>query len=456
MKKILLFTLISFASHIAFAQNDDVLLRLSDKIAEQIFQTISKDGRVPKGSKIAVLNFMNMKDHSDSIRTPFGAEVGKAVTHRMQQLAVSKKMPFTVLVPNAEAERMMSSFFVVPDSVDESDFWSRYLNSQKPDYYLSCAYRIADDYSAIHIRNGHLIPDRYNTNLSTIPVANFSFELNSQEEKQQIMHHQVIQDMKELCDQFAYQLKFHLKIKNIRLNYFTDELSGAVTPFSKKINETLTASLTRIGGYQVTLIEPGKRGIFDKNDNIYEVRGKFTTEGEYVKVLGFLINSGNEATIASAEFYLPKKVMETNGTVVSLTAKLTADLWTNKGMENVSYVDGEVMQIFYQTNKPAYVRLIYVTADGQRILMVDNQYIDMSMAGKPLTVPTELSCAQPFGSERIILMVSTAQFDNIPYVIQGGVKVITIDPNTAIAARGFKQEIEHLEKNIPVTTVSRK
>ncbi len=229
-----------------------------------------------------------------------------------------------------------------------------------------------------------------------------------------------------------------------------------MTPFSKKINETLTASLTRIGGYQVTLIEPGKRGIFDKNDNIYEVRGKFTTEGEYVKVLGFLVNSGNEATIASAEFYLPKKVMETNGTVVSLTAKLTADLWTNKGMENVSYIDGEVMQIFYQTNKPAYVRLIYVTADGQRILMVDNQYIDMSMAGKPLTVPTELSCAQPFGSERIILMVSTAQFDNIPYVIQGGVKVITIDPNTAIAARGFKQEIEHLEKNIPVTTVSRK
>ncbi len=162
---------------------------------------------------------------------------------------------------------------------------------------------------------------------------------------------------------------------------------------------------------------------------------KVDIKKQYAKAFEFLVNSNNQPTNASSEFYLAKKVTEPHGTAVSLTAKFIADLLIGK---------------------PAYLHFVYVPTDRQSILTVDNQYIYIAKAGNPPIVFTELSCTQPFGSERIFFIVRTAGLGNIPFVIQNGAKAITIHSNSAIAAGRFKQEIEHLEKNIPITTVSKK
>ena len=430
----------------------DITSRLTAKMSAEIMAVLQTSPYISKQSKVVVLNLMNVKDKNDSLRTPLGVHLSKNITHELLQTISKKSLPYLVLVPNIEAERMMSSFFIMPDSVDESDFWNKYLNNQKPDYYLSASYVIADDYSAISIVNCQLIPDRYNISNRVIPVKNVSVELQNDEDKKQLMQFQVIQDVKQLCDQFAYHLKFYRKIKNIQLHYFNEEGSGAMTPFSKKLGETLTASLTRVGGYQVTQVTMGTRGLFTKEDlTPYEISGKYVQEGERVKVTGFLKNSTTQAVVSSAEFYLPASVLQNNGNgVVDLTAKLQADLWTNKGNENVSYQQGESMRIYYQVNKPCFVRVLYITSENDSIVLLDNYSIEMKEAGKPMMI-MEGTSSSPYGKEKILLLSSTVQLPPITYVVRDNIKVIV--PNSApVASRGFKVKEESDTKELSLVS----
>ena len=175
----------------------DITSRLTAKMSTEIMTVLQTSPYISKQSKVVVLNLMNVKDKNDSLRTPLGVHLSKNITHELLQTISKKSLPYLVLVPNIEAERMMSSFFIMPDSVDESDFWNKYLNNQKPDYYLSASYVIADDYSAISIVNCQLIPDRYNISNRVIPVKKVSVELQNDEDKKQMMQLQVIQDVKQ-------------------------------------------------------------------------------------------------------------------------------------------------------------------------------------------------------------------------------------------------------------------
>ena len=53
---------------------------------------------------------------------------------------------------------------------------------------------------------------------------------------------------------------------------------------------------------------------------------------------------------------------------------LKVEAWTNKGNGPLYYTEGETMTIFGRVNQPAYLRLLYILADGKRTLLKDNYY----------------------------------------------------------------------------------
>lgn len=79
---------------------------------------------------------------------------------------------------------------------------------------------------------------------------------------------------------------------------------------------------------------------------------------------------------------------------------LTVEIATDRGTGPVVYTEGETMTVFARVNQEAYIRLIYILADGKRTLLLENHHIDSKMANQSLEVG-KFVCTPPFGAEQL-------------------------------------------------------
>ena len=91
-------------------------------------------------------------------------------------------------------------------------------------------------------------------------------------------------------------------------------------------------------------------------------------------------------------------------------------LWTEKR----EYITGEEIQIFFRANKPVYIRLLHIDAEGHILQLLPNPYRnqDRFLPDEVITVPGredtfKLEVSPPFGIETIILYASTISLENI-------------------------------------------
>ena len=82
----------------------------------------------------------------------------------------------------------------------------------------------------------------------------------------------------------------------------------------------------------------------------------------------------------------------------------------NKGSQNLLYTEGETMKVFVRVNREAYIRLLYILADGRRTLLHDSYYIDQSKVNRVVEIPDEFECAPPFGAELLVVAARTEKF----------------------------------------------
>ena len=120
----------------------------------------------------------------------------------------------------------------------------------------------------------------------------------------------------------------------------------------------------------------------------------------------------------------------------SVIGGLKVEVWTGKGGSPLYYMEGETMKVFGRVNKPAYLRLLYILADGKRTLLHDNYYIGTSQVNSDVEIG-EFVCAPPFGTELLIVAARTGKFPHIETYEKNGYSFL-VDQDAELAARSFR------------------
>ena len=262
------------------------------------------------------------------------------------------------------------------------------------------------------------------------------------------------------------------KDKNIRLANFTYQESKMASPFSKRWTSIFEQKLIDVGNYAVAT-----SGSVKGQKNLLVLTGTYWEDSEQLKLITILrdVNSGKalasmEGTL-SLSWLKERKIsfkpqnFENAYTILKTFTKdeikgggLLAEVWTNKGDDNIIFSESERMKLYVRVNKACYIRFIYHQADGTQVLLIDNYYIDNLKVNKVYELPDEFECTEPFGIETLQLNAQTNQFPSLQikekygYVfIQEGLKSVLTK------TRGFKKvndKVLKTEKRVLFTTLS--
>jgi hypothetical protein len=158
----------------------------------------------------------------------------------------------------------------------------------------------------------------------------------------------------------------------------------------------------------------------------------------------------------------PKPTPEPTPSPEASTGDFKLDVMTSKGFGHQIFNEGERMQIAVRSKRPCFLRLVYHAADGQKVLLLENEPMKTSEEGNYITVPQEFECAAPFGIETLQLFACTEIFPPLRTHKDGG--FIFIDDEIAsinTKTRSFKpvsgnaKGLLRAEVRIQVTTLAK-
>ena len=145
-----------------------------------------------------------------------------------------------------------------------------------------------------------------------------------------------------------------------------------------------------------------------------------------------------------------------------VSGALRVEVWTNSPSVHPLYTEGETMLVSVRVNQAAYIRILYILADGRHTLLYDNYYIDRTKVNRVVEIPEEFECAEPFGAELLIVAARTEKFPVIEtYESDGYLFLKAADAEQAARAfRGMKKkqqrpDAQQSEARLVITTLSK-
>ncbi len=116
------------------------------------------------------------------------------------------------------------------------------------------------------------------------------------------------------------------------------------------------------------------------------------------------------------------------------------------------------MKVLLKVNLPSYIRFVYHLADEERVLLMDNYYIDQTKVNHDYEIPVEFQCDAPFGAEVLQVFARTEPFPEVQTVNKGGYDIIVGDLSKFLSqTRGMtkvKQGLVQAERRVVITTVN--
>lgn len=148
---------------------------------------------------------------------------------------------------------------------------------------------------------------------------------------------------------------------------------------------------------------------------------------------------------------------------------LDLEVWTDKGRDERALVfeNGEYVQFYFRVSQPAFLRLSYVLASGETVLLEDRFYIGIDRVNRVVALPYRFEVVPPFGVERLIVTGHTTEpppVDAYPRVIDGEQYEVFGSPGAAVArTRGLVRErpleeqsaVGVAEASLSITTIGR-
>ncbi|MBX2842629.1 MAG: DUF4384 domain-containing protein [Flammeovirgaceae bacterium] len=284
----------------------------------------------------------------------------------------------------------------------------------------------------------------------------------------------------------GFQIQTNKPKRPIQLANFTYQDSKMGSPFSKRWASVFEKKLVDAADYPIVKLQADNfytgSNIFkseeekDPTESLYMITGTYWEEDDNIKIISILREIESGKALASMEGsldvswllannvrYRPEnfEVAYENQKVFSkdeiVGGELMVDLWTNHGDDNLIYSEGETMKVYVRVNKPSYLRFIYHLADGTKVMLLDNYYIDDSNINKVYEIPEEFECSAPFGVETMQVNAQSKKFDPLNYNYQDGYQIITDDLEEVVSkTRGFKtkKKVSNAEKRVIITTIA--
>ncbi len=234
----------------------------------------------------------------------------------------------------------------------------------------------------------------------------------------------------------------------LKISYPTYADTKFTSPFAKRFSQVLQQELSNKG---ISILE-------NPDHNTLLLKGTYWEESENIRV-SLAVSDVNgklicaDENIMNKQYLIDKQIsykaenfsdaytrMQHFRKDEMLSGDMLLELWTNKGDENLLFQEGERLKLFVRVNTPSYLRVIYYLADGSKVLLLDNYYIDQSKINKVVEIPDEFECAEPFGYETLQLSAQTKTFKSLQTQVQYGYQFITESTNAIMAnTRGFKK-----------------
>ncbi|UXX81270.1 DUF4384 domain-containing protein [Reichenbachiella carrageenanivorans] len=268
----------------------------------------------------------------------------------------------------------------------------------------------------------------------------------------------------------AIQVQLGKPDQAIQVNNFTYQDTPMGSPFSRKLQASISQKLVQSGFSVVTQSQTGQ---------ILVLNGSYWDEADHIKIAALLRDQSSAAALASSDCNIPKPALVANGVVFTpenykqamITMRefaegevkggnLNLDVYTNKGKDNLIFTEGELLKLFVRANRECYLRFVYHLADGSKVLLLDNYYINRDHVNQVYELPYEFECAEPFGIETLQLNAQGQPFSPLNTQSQYGYEFILDDTKSIITkSRGFKKvkagEELKAEKRLVFTTMNR-
>lgn len=258
----------------------------------------------------------------------------------------------------------------------------------------------------------------------------------------------------------------------VRVMNFTFQETPIGSPFSRRLASNLEQKMVQVAGYKVANTAQG--------ENAYILTGTYWKEADRIKIISILRDQATSRALGSVECYIPIQSLSAIGVefmpenyqnalsnMEALSKNeikggdLQIDVYTNKGRENLIYTEGEPLKLFVRANRECYLRFVYHLADGSKVLLLDNYYINIENVNKVYELPYEFECSDPFGVETLQLNAQSKPFESLYTQEEGGYLFIKDDTQSFITkTRGFKpaggkSEELKAEKRIVITTMGK-
>lgn len=267
------------------------------------------------------------------------------------------------------------------------------------------------------------------------------------------------------------KLQCHDDNRNLYNLGFSYEDTKMGSPFAVRLSRTLEQKLMN----EKIQMTTNKMEI-SKDESALLLAGTYWEETNNIKIMVSITDAATGKNIACAETKLPIKWLndnkinykpsdKTNASNISAinnevitNSGLNVIFATNKGTENLTFTEGiDTLKLYIKANKACYVRLIYYLADGSKVLMLDNYYIDKMSVNKFYELPDKFEVAAPFGVETLQLNAQTRPFDALKTKPYYHYKLIVDDIDKILAnTRGFKPTKDDdgiAEKRLILTTL---
>jgi len=289
--------------------------------------------------------------------------------------------------------------------------------------------------------------------------------------------------------QFQFNQQFQAPKAGLLVIPFYYQDTKLCSQFARYLKQTLESKLSQsvppTGQFQARSVS-FSRDLAAASGADYIITGSYWEETERLRVLAQCreLKSGTVVASTSVEFasdLLPAAMQLKPENFQSAMAQQMAfaqqiidsdqfqlEVWTDRGQDALLYGQGELMKIYLRSNRPCYVRLIYILADGQKTLLLDNLPINAESVNRTLSVnelkDLDFECAAPFGAEMLVAVGRTDQFDPLKTVEKDGYYFLPVNQPEEVAylsrdVRGFKRRqrddasIQQTESKLMITTV---
>jgi hypothetical protein len=242
----------------------------------------------------------------------------------------------------------------------------------------------------------------------------------------------------------------------LKISYITYGDTKMPSIFSRRFADALTQAIGKKGNFTIV----------DKPDkNTILIKGTYWETGDNLRI-SLIAQNEKGSVLAAASDIISKSQLQSDNISYKaenfqdayqrqqafrkdevVSSDMVAEVWTNKGAENLLFEEGDIMKLFLRVNMPAYVRVIYYMADGSKVMLLDNYYIDQTKVNKVIEIPDEFECAEPFGFETMQILAQTKAFSPLVTEKKYGYDFIVQETKQIVAnTRGFKK-VENKDKS---------